>query len=161
VHRIGHGSSDCLGRVPMIEFLSFPALPTAESVGALKEAAENPENEGIILEFSGDEPDADAEIGLLLNGDQVIDSLRGVLRAIETKPKPLVGQIKGPLKGLALEISLACQRRIATSEAATRFGHSTASLPSSRLGKSNPTSVIRETALRRGCSDRQRHWISW
>ncbi|MBV8815247.1 MAG: hypothetical protein JO271_12225 [Verrucomicrobia bacterium] len=102
----------------MIEFLSFPALPTAESVRALNRAAENPETEGIILEFLGDEPDADREIELLLNGDEVINPLRTVLRTIETKPKPLVCQIRGPLKGLALEISLACQKRIATSGAA-------------------------------------------
>jgi 3-hydroxyacyl-CoA dehydrogenase / enoyl-CoA hydratase / 3-hydroxybutyryl-CoA epimerase len=117
VHRVRYGSSHCPGSLSMIKFLPFPALPTAEVAGALNQVVENPETEGIVLEFSGEESDAEAEIELLLHGDKVIDSLRTVLRSIETKPKPLVCHIRGPLRGLALEVALAGHKRFATSDA--------------------------------------------
>ena len=96
----------------MIEVIPFPARLSASFVTVLKQAAEDPKIEGIILEFSDAKPAPEAELELLLKGDEVIDSLRDTLRSLETQPKPSVALIHQSLSGLAFEVALACQTRV-------------------------------------------------
>jgi 3-hydroxyacyl-CoA dehydrogenase/enoyl-CoA hydratase/3-hydroxybutyryl-CoA epimerase len=96
----------------MIEVVPFPARPSASFAAVLERAAEDPKIEGIILEFSNANPDTDAELELLLRGDDVIDSLRDTLRSLETQPKPSVACIDRSLSGLAFEVALACHARM-------------------------------------------------
>lgn len=95
----------------MIEVIQFPAQLSPAFVDALKRAAEDPQVEGIILEFSADSPDPTDELKLLLTSDSLIDPLRDTLRALETQPKALVGLIHRPIDGLAFEVALACHQR--------------------------------------------------
>jgi 3-hydroxyacyl-CoA dehydrogenase/enoyl-CoA hydratase/3-hydroxybutyryl-CoA epimerase len=103
----------------MIEVIQFPIRVSPAFVAALKGAGENPQVEGIILEFSEDSPDPVDELQLLLTGDSLIDPLRETLRALETQPKPLVGLIHRQLDGLAFEVALACHRRFVSKSDAT------------------------------------------
>ncbi len=96
----------------MIEVIPFPARLSASFVTVLKQAAEDPKIEGIILEFSDTKPAPDDELELLLKGDDVLDSLRDTLRSLETQPKPSVAFIHQSLSGLAFEVALACQSRV-------------------------------------------------
>jgi 3-hydroxyacyl-CoA dehydrogenase/enoyl-CoA hydratase/3-hydroxybutyryl-CoA epimerase len=96
----------------MIEVIPFPGRLSASFVTVLKQAAEDPKIEGIILEFSDAKPAPDDEFELLLKGDDVIDSLRDTLRSLETQPKPSVALIHQSLSGLAFEVALACQARV-------------------------------------------------
>src|SRR6516165_4991764 len=96
----------------MIEVIPFPAHPSASFAAVLKRAAEDPKIEGVVLEFSDADPDTDAELELLLRGDDVIDSLRDTLRSLETQPKPSVARIDRSLSGLAFEVALACHARM-------------------------------------------------
>lgn len=98
----------------MIEVIPFPSPPSASFVAVLKRAAEDPKVEGIILEFSDVNQDTEAELELLLRGDDVIDSLRDTLRSLETQPKPSVARIDRSLSGLAFEVALGCHARMAT-----------------------------------------------
>ena len=95
----------------MIEVIQFPTPVSASFVAALKRAQEDPEVEGIILDFSSDNPDLDDELEVLLAGDNIIDPLRDTLRVLETQPKPLVSLIHRSLDGLAGEVALACHQR--------------------------------------------------
>jgi 3-hydroxyacyl-CoA dehydrogenase / enoyl-CoA hydratase / 3-hydroxybutyryl-CoA epimerase len=95
----------------MIEVIQFPTPISASFVAALKRAQEDPEVEGIILDFSDDNPDLDSELEVLLAGDKLIDPLRDTLRVSETQPKPLVALIHRSLDGLAGEVGLACHQR--------------------------------------------------
>jgi 3-hydroxyacyl-CoA dehydrogenase/enoyl-CoA hydratase/3-hydroxybutyryl-CoA epimerase len=103
----------------MIEVIQFPIRVSAAFVAALKRAGEDPQVEGIILEFSEDSPDPVDELQLLLTGDSLIDPLRETLRALETQPKPLVGLIHRQLDGLAFEVALACHQRLVSKSDAT------------------------------------------
>jgi 3-hydroxyacyl-CoA dehydrogenase / enoyl-CoA hydratase / 3-hydroxybutyryl-CoA epimerase len=103
----------------MIEVIQFPIRVSAAFVAALKRAGEDPQVEGIILEFSEDSPDPVDELQLLLTGDSLIDPLREALRALETQPKPLVGLIHRQLDGLAFEVALACHQRLVSKSDAT------------------------------------------
>jgi 3-hydroxyacyl-CoA dehydrogenase / enoyl-CoA hydratase / 3-hydroxybutyryl-CoA epimerase len=94
----------------MIEVIPFPDLSAAFGT-ALQHAAEDPEVEGIVLEFSGPNLAPDDELEFLLTGDAVINPLRESLRLFETQPKPLVALIHQSVSGLAFEVSLACQKR--------------------------------------------------
>ena len=95
----------------MIEVIPFPARPSASFATQLKSAAEDPKIEGIIIEFSSDDPTADEDLELWLRGDGVTDSLRETLRSLETQPKPSVALIHQSLSGLAFEVALACHKR--------------------------------------------------
>lgn len=95
----------------MIDVIQFPTRISPAFVSALKRAGEDPKVEAIILEFSGDNPDLNDELEVLLAGDNIIDPLRDTLRVLETQPKPLVGLIHRSLDGLAFEVSLACHQR--------------------------------------------------
>ena len=95
----------------MIQVIPFSAPLSASFVAALKSAAEDPKIEGIIIEFSGAGPAPDAELDLLLRGDEVINSLRETLRSLETQPKPFVALIHQSLSGLAFEVAVACHKR--------------------------------------------------
>jgi 3-hydroxyacyl-CoA dehydrogenase/enoyl-CoA hydratase/3-hydroxybutyryl-CoA epimerase len=97
----------------MIELIACPAQLSASFVSALKRAAENPEVEGVILEFVEETSDSQHELELLLSGDSIIDPLRETLRLVETQPKPLVAVIDRSLNGLAFEVALACHQRFA------------------------------------------------
>ena len=121
MYRSGYGCSHYPGNLPVIEFLPFPALPSAAFANALSRAAQDPEVEGIVLEFSGEQSEPEAEIALLLTEGALIDALRTALRSIETKPKPLVAFIARALKGLAFEVALACHQRFAASGANLYF----------------------------------------
>ena len=93
----------------MIEFLSVP-IPLSPSFPiALKRAADDPEVEGIALEFSG--TGHDEEIDSFLDSDATVDSLRDTLRALEIQQKPLVAHSDRALAGLALEVFLGCHQR--------------------------------------------------
>jgi 3-hydroxyacyl-CoA dehydrogenase / enoyl-CoA hydratase / 3-hydroxybutyryl-CoA epimerase len=109
----------------MIEVIQFPTRVSRAVVAGLKRAAEDPQVEGIILEFSDDSPNPADQLELLLTADSLIDPLRDALRALETQPKPLVGLIHRPLDGLALEAALAChQRFISKPDTTFRWGWS-------------------------------------
>jgi 3-hydroxyacyl-CoA dehydrogenase/enoyl-CoA hydratase/3-hydroxybutyryl-CoA epimerase len=96
----------------MIEIIPFPTCPSASFVAALKRGAEDPTIEGVILEFSEAAPASDEELELLLQGNDVIDSLRDALRSLETQPKPCVALIQKSLSGLAFEVALAGHARV-------------------------------------------------
>jgi 3-hydroxyacyl-CoA dehydrogenase / enoyl-CoA hydratase / 3-hydroxybutyryl-CoA epimerase len=96
----------------MIEVIAFPACISGAFVTALKQAAEDPKIEGIILEFSDDNSASGDELEVLLRGDDVIDSLRDTLRSLEIQPKPLVALIHQSLSGLAFEVALASHQRL-------------------------------------------------
>jgi 3-hydroxyacyl-CoA dehydrogenase / enoyl-CoA hydratase / 3-hydroxybutyryl-CoA epimerase len=96
----------------MIEIIPFPARISASFVAALKQAAEDPRVEGIILEFPITDPAPHDELEVLLRGDDVIDSLRDTLRRLETQPKAFVALIHQSLSGLAFEIALAAHLRV-------------------------------------------------
>ena len=96
----------------MIEVIPFPACPSVPFVAALKNAAEDPKTEGVIVEFSDANPVTGEELELLLQGNGVIDSLRDALRSLETQPKPCVALIHQSLSGLAFEVALACHTRM-------------------------------------------------
>jgi 3-hydroxyacyl-CoA dehydrogenase / enoyl-CoA hydratase / 3-hydroxybutyryl-CoA epimerase len=103
----------------MIEVIQFPIRVSPAFVAALKDAGEDAQVEGIILEFSEDSPDPADELQLLLTGDSLIDPLRETLRTLETQPKPLVGLIHRQLDGLAFEVALACHQRFVSKSDAT------------------------------------------
>ena len=103
----------------MIEVIPFPACPSVAFATQLKSAAEDPKIEGIIIEFSGAGPAPDEELELLLRGDDVIDSLRETLRSLETQPKPSVALIHQSLSGFALEVALACHKRLVSNPGVT------------------------------------------
>jgi 3-hydroxyacyl-CoA dehydrogenase / enoyl-CoA hydratase / 3-hydroxybutyryl-CoA epimerase len=96
----------------MIEVISFPARINAAFVSALKQVAEDPQIEGVILEFSSRDSAAQDELEILLRGDDLVDSLRDTLRLLETQPKPLVALIQQSLTGLAFETVLAAHQRV-------------------------------------------------
>jgi 3-hydroxyacyl-CoA dehydrogenase/enoyl-CoA hydratase/3-hydroxybutyryl-CoA epimerase len=98
----------------MIEVIAFPGRISGDFVTVLQLAAEDPEVEGIILEFSDYEANSDSELELLLTGDGIIDLLRETLRFLETQQKPLVALIHRSLSGLAFEVSLACHQQFVT-----------------------------------------------
>jgi 3-hydroxyacyl-CoA dehydrogenase / enoyl-CoA hydratase / 3-hydroxybutyryl-CoA epimerase len=96
----------------MIEVIPFPARLSVPFVTALKRTAEDPNIEGIILEFSDAYPAGEDELQVLLRADDVTDELRDTLRELETQAKPIVALIHQSLSGLAFEVCLACHARI-------------------------------------------------
>ena len=109
----------------MIEVIPFPTRVSPAFVANLKRAGEDPQIEGIILEFSEERSDPLDELELLRADDSIIDPLRDTLRVLETQPKPLVGLIHRPLEGIAFEVALTChQRFVSKSVAAFRWSWS-------------------------------------
>jgi 3-hydroxyacyl-CoA dehydrogenase / enoyl-CoA hydratase / 3-hydroxybutyryl-CoA epimerase len=70
----------------------------------------------ILIDFHrGPEPSG-SEVEQIIAADPVIDRLRVLIRKMEQGAKPVIGLVSGSVKGLQLEVMLACHARFANSE---------------------------------------------
>ena len=95
-----------------IVFVDFPRLPTGGFLVTLERELADSTSSAICLRFPTTTGEPADELQMLRSAPPVLSELRQTLRTLEKGPKPVAACLDGDLSGLAVEVALACHRRL-------------------------------------------------
>ena len=88
----------------------------AELADRLEAAIADSGTTAVLIDFRGGPEPFGSEVEQIIAGDPGIDRLRVLIRKMEQGAKPVIGLVSGSVKGLQVEVMLACHIRFANSE---------------------------------------------